>query len=450
MGKAEDILYRAKSVTPDEAVKVVKTGDMIFYSEFVMFPQVLDAALAKRVNELENVEIRGICYTMPSQAILADPEANHIRQGDYYMGTVSRRLYDNGLCDYIPAAYHQGPRMIRKYINNDVAFVKVGPMDERGYFNLGTSNSVTPASLEKAKKVIVEVNHSIPHCLGGNQELIHINNVDMVVDGGSNPLQEVKPAEPTELDHLIARHILKEIPDGACLQFGIGGLPNAVGALLVDSDLKDLGLHTEMLCDSTVDMVEAGKITGSRKNIDKGKMVYSFCMGTKRLYDFVDNNPSCAIYPVNYTNDPRVIALNDRFIAINNAIEVDIYGQVCSESAGFKQKSGTGGQLDFIFGAFNSHGGKGFICMSSTYRDKNGKLNSRITPYLKPGAIVTVPRTITQYVVTEFGCVQLKAESIWRRAELLISIAHPDFRDELIKAAGEQGIWRRCNKQYIV
>jgi acyl-CoA hydrolase len=234
---------------------------------------------------------------------------------------------------------------------------------------------------------------------------------------------------------------MNEIEDGACLQLGIGGLPNVIGSMLAESDLKDLGIHTEMLVDSMVDLYNEGKVTGNCKTIDRFKMVYTFAMGTNKLYEFLHNNPACASYPVNYTNDPRIIAVNSKVVAINNAIEVDLFGQVCSESVGTAHISGTGGQFDFIFGAFNSRGGKGIIGISSTFSDKNGKLHSRIVPTLRPGSIVTVPRSIVQYVATEFGIVQLKGKSTWERTEALISIAHPMFRDELISQARDMKIW---------
>ncbi len=239
---------------------------------------------------------------------------------------------------------------------------------------------------------------------------------------------------------------MDEIEDGSCLQLGIGGLPNVIGAKIADSDLKDLGIHTEMLVDSCVDMYNAGRITGRKKTIDTHKMAYTFAMGTDKLYAFLDNNPMCASYPVSYTNDPRIIGMNAKVIAINNALEVDLFSQVCSESVGTRHISGTGGQLDFIFGAFASRGGKGLICLASTYTDKEGNLQSRIKPTITPGSIVTVPRSITHYVVTEYGIVQLKGKSTWQRADALISIAHPDFRDDLIKFAEEMNIWTRTNK----
>jgi acyl-CoA hydrolase len=230
------------------------------------------------------------------------------------------------------------------------------------------------------------------------------------------------------------------------MQLGIGGMPNAVGAMIAKSDLKDLGIHTEMFVDSFVDMIEAGQVTGAKKNIDKYKVVATFALGSKTTYDYVDNNPRVAFYPVDYTNDPFVIAKNDKVVAINNCVEVDILGQICSESSGTRQISGTGGQLDFTYGAYRSKGGRAFICMSSAYTKKGG-LISRIKATLTPGAVVTVPRTMVHYLVTEYGVVDLKGRTLWERAEAVISIAHPDVRDQLIKEAEEIGVWRRSNKR---
>ncbi len=438
--------YEQKKITAEQAAAMVKSGDKVVYGEFTMFPQALDEALAKRVNDLHDVTVMGVCYTSPPQVVLADPKREHFILTDLHFGVVSRKLHDLNLCNYIPNTYHQGSRIVKKYFNIDVGFYSVGAMDARGYFNLGPSNSVTPAAMEKSKIKIVEVNHTVPVCLGGNQESIHISQVDYVVEGNNIPLRQLTPAMPTENEQKIANLLLNEIEDGACLQLGIGGLPNAVGALIAESNLKDLGIHSEMMMDACVDLYDKGLITGAKKTIDKNKMVYTFALGTQKLYDFLDNNPVCAIYPVNYTNDPRIIALNDKVVAVNNALAIDLFTQVASESVQTRQVSGTGGQLDFIMGAFNSHGGKGIICIDSTYTDKEGNLHSRIMPTLAPGTIVTLPRSLVQYVATEYGIEQFKGKSTYERAEGIIRLAHPQFRDELIKAADEMKIWTRTNK----
>jgi len=435
-----------KLITAEKAASFVKSGDRVFYGEFVLFPEACDEALSRRAEELQNVDVRSVCFTRIPKIIEADPLRKHFILNDYHFGTPSRRLHDQNLCNYIPTAYHQGPGFIEKYTDFDVAYIVTGPMDNRGFFNYGLANSVTTAAIHKARKVVVEINKNVSCCLGGNQESIHLSRVDYVVEGNNSPLAQVPPKESSDVERQIALHIIDEIEDGATLQLGIGGLPNMIGELIADSDLKDLGIHTEMLVDSCVDLYTSGRVTGSKKVIDKYKMAYTFAMGTNKLYDFLHNNPACASYPVNYVNDPSIIAQNNKVVAVNNAIEVDLYSQVCSESVGVHQKSGTGGQFDFIFGAFASQGGKGIISLSSTYTDRDGILHSRIVPFLKPGTIVTVPRSIVQYVATEYGIVQLKSKSTWERAEALISIAHPDFRDELIKKADEMKIWVKTNK----
>lgn len=445
----KDVLteYREKLISAEQAAGLVKSGDRLFYGEFVLFPQTLDEALSKRINELENLDLRGVCLTRIPKIVEADTERRRVILNDWHFGPLSRRLHDEGRCYYIPFTYHQGPRSIRKYREFDVAYITAAPMDKNGYFNFGLANSITGAVLTKTKTIVVEVNRNVPYCYGGNRESIHISKISHIVEGDSNPLAEAKPAVPKPVDIEIANHIMKEIEDGATLQLGIGGLPNLIGQMIAGSDLKDLGIHTEMLVDSCVDLYNAGRITGRKKTVDHFKMTYTFAMGTKKLYDFLDHNPTCASYPVNYVNDPRIIAMNNKVVAINNAIEVDLFGQVCSESVGPEQKSGTGGQLDFIFGAFMSKGGKGIISLASTYTDKAGNLRSRIVPTVQPGSIVTVPRSIVQYVATEFGVVQLKAKSTWERAEALISIAHPQFRDQLVREAQAMKIWARNNRE---
>lgn len=438
--------YVDKRCSAQTVAAQVRSGDHIYFAEFVLKPHSLDAALAQRADELEDVFVDGVCIMSIPKFIEADPHREHFIYDDWHFSAISRQLAERGLCNYIPLSYHQGPRVVRKYKTYDFVFVSAAPMDEHGYFNFGLVNSITSAAITKGKTIVVEVNTSIPRCLGGAQECVHISRVDYIVEGENAALPELRPSAPTDIDVQIAHHIMPEIEDGACLQFGIGGLPNVIGSLIAQSDLKNLGVHTEMIVDSMVDLDLLGKITGGKKTIDRFKIVYTFAMGTKRLYDYLRNNPTFASYPVNYTNDPKIIALNSKVIAIDNAIEVDLFSQVSSESAGSAQITGTGGQLDFIFGAFGSHGGKGIIGLSSTFTDKTGNVHSRIVPTFRPGSIVTVPRSIVQYVATEYGIVQLKGKSTWERAEALIGIAHPMFRDDLIRQAEAMHIWRNRNR----
>lgn len=438
--------YKSKLVRPEVAAGIVKSGDYIYYSEFTLFPEAFDEALAERTEELYDLYLRSTCFTNVPKMVLKDPEKKHIKMHDWHYGVFSRKLHEKGLCSYIPVTYHQGPRIIRKTQCVDVAVVVTAPMDKSGYFNFGISNSVCGSYISKSKKVIIEINENVPYCLGGNFESIHISSVDYIIEGKNKPLLEVPPIPEDEVEVRIAKIIMNEIEDGSTLQFGIGGLPNVIGKMIAESDLKDLAFHSEMMTDSCVDLYYAGKITGRKKAIDHFKMSYTFAMGTKKLYDFLDQNPTCASYPVNYINDPRIICVNPKVMAINNAIEVDLLSQVSSESAGSRHISGTGGQLDFIFGAFNSSGGKGIIALSSTYKEKDGTVKSRIVPTFAPGTVVTTPRSIVHYVATEYGIAFMKGMSTWERAESLINIAHPDFRDELVKEAQKMNLWVRSNK----
>jgi len=439
--------YKSKLVTADEAVKVVKSGDLVHYGEFVMNSHILDAALAKRTDELERVRILTTTCPFPPQTVVNDPERKHFIYSDYHFSGASRKLHDKGLCNYVPITYHEVPYYYyRGYVKPDVALIKVTPPDKHGFVNLSTSNSFTHAFCDASKIVVAEINESVPRCLGGLRETLHVSEIDYFVEGDNKQLINLPELPISDTDKKIASIILEQIKDGDCLQLGIGGMPNAVGAMIAQSDLKDLGVHTEMLVDSFVDMYNAGKLTGLRKQNEKGKLVYTFAMGTNKLYDFLDSNPVCAIYPVDYTNDPDVICQQDNMICINNAVEIDLYGQVASESSGVRHISGTGGQLDFIYGSYKSKGGKGLVCLTSTFKDKEGNLKSRIMPTLTPGATITVPRSINFYVVTEYGIAMLKGKSTWERAEALVNIAHPDLRDELIKAAEANNIWVKTNK----
>ena len=446
MGINEQNLYQQKHVSAEVAAAVVRSGDTVFMGEFVQNVEAFDAALAARCSELQDVNLITTTRLKPLACVEADPSRESFVWNDWHFSGLGRKYAERGLASYIPFSYHQGPKTVRLYESPDVAVAQVTPMDANGFFNFSTSCSMTPDYLRKAKKAILEVNTTVPRCLGGRDEGIHISEIDMVIEGPNTPLVQLPETQASEADMGIAKHVMQLLEDGATIQLGIGALPNIVGSMIAHSDLKDLGVHTEMLADSYVDMYEAGRITGKRKSIDQGKMVYTFAMGSQKLYDFLDNNPAAATYPVDYTNDPCVIGRNPKVFAINNAIEVYLFTQVSSESSGTRQISGTGGQLDFILGAFNSEGGKGLICISSTFKQKDGTLASRIVPTLSAGSVVTCPRSLVHYVVTEYGCAQLKGKSTWQRAEALIAIAHPDFRDQLVKDAAEMGIWRHSNK----
>jgi butyryl-CoA:acetate CoA-transferase len=438
--------YKKRLVTAEEAVKVVKSGDWVEYGQFATQPMLLDKALAARKNELRDVKIRTTTrVTGMPEVVKADPSAEHFRYHSFHFMGVDRRAQEMGNCWYIPILYHEVPSWYRNYMDLDVAMLGTTPMDEHGYFNFGPSCSFSKAITERTKILILEVNPNIPRCLGGREECVHISEVDHIVEADW-PFPEFPFPDPTDLDRKIAALIVNEIEDGACLQIGQGGMPIAVGWLLVESGLKDLGIHTEMFCDCMMGMIDSGKITGAKKTLDKYKIVYTFSLGVKSTYDFLHNNPTCAIYPVSYTNDPAIVSQNDKVISINNCIEVDLFGQVSSESSGPKQLAGTGGQLDFALGAYHSRGGKSFICFGSAY-SKDGTPASRIVPTLKPGTIVTTPRSVVSYLVSEYGIVLMKGKSTWQRAEAIISIAHPDFREGLIKEAEKMGLWTRSSKK---
>jgi acyl-CoA hydrolase len=317
-------------------------------------------------------------------------------------------------------------------------------MDKFGNFNLGPQVADMWGVIRAAKKIVVEVNENMP-VAHGYQTTINIANVDHVVIGSNTPPAELPAKEASEIDKLIAGHVVEKIQDNSTLQLGIGSLPNCIGAMIAESDIKNVNAHTEMLTDAYVDLFEAGKITGN-KPIDRDKIVYTFAGGTKKLYDFIDGNPLCAAAPVDYVNLVETVAKIDNFVSVNSCIAVDLYGQVCSESAGYQQISGTGGQLDFVLGAFQSKGGQSFLCTPSSRVNKKGELESLISAGLAPGSIVTTPRMATNYIVTEYGAANLKGKSTWERAELLINIAHPQFRDQLIKDAEKMGIWKNTSK----
>ena len=441
--------YKSKFKSAEEAVSVVKDGDTVAYSEFAMASMYLDAAFAGRVPGLHGITLRSTTCPFPPKAVLADPKRQHLRYNDWHFSPASRKLCDKGLCRYIPMNYHYGPSAIRQGLIGriNVLMLMVSPPDDEGYVSLGTSSSITPTYLQFSDYVIAEVNENVPRTFCDEQSRVHVSQIDCFVQGPNDPMIEAPTPPANDVDRRIAELVVSLIPDRACIQLGIGAMPNAVGELIAGAGLKDLGVHTEMLCDAYVSMAEAGCITGRYKTTDPGRIVYTFAMGTKKLYDFLDGNPDCLLAPVDYTNDPFLIAQNDNMICLNNAIEVDLYGQTASETSGPRQISGTGGQLDFITGALEAEHGRAFLAMHATFTDRDGNLHSNIIPRFTAGDIITTPRTQAPNIVTEYGIASLPGKTTWQRAEALINIAHPDFRDELIRAAEEQKIWRQSNKR---
>ena len=443
-------VYAQKLTTADRVAALVKDDDWVDYGWAIGTPVSFDAALAKRLPELHGIKFRGGILCHVPEIFKIENQAEHFCWNSWHMGGIERKAVAAGYAYYSPLRYSELPRYYRESPDPlNIAVFVVAPMDSPGYFNLGPCASHLADAARKADKVFVEVNKNMPVCLGGYDNCLHISQVDGIIEGDNPPIDQLGGGgAPTEVDQAVARLVVDRIPNGACLQLGIGGMPNAIGAMIAESDLKDLGVHTEMYVDSFVDMAKAGRITGRCKNIDNGRQVYAFGAGTQKMYDYLDNNPECMSVPVDYTNDVRVISSLDNFISINNAIDVDLYGQVNAESSGTRAISGAGGQLDFVLGAYLSKGGKSFICLSSTFfNKKTGQNESRIRPTLHPGSVVTDTRANTDYLVTEYGVARLKGLTAWERAEALINIAHPDFREQLIADAEKMGLWRKSSKR---
>ena len=424
----------AKTVTAAEAATFVQSGMWIDYGAVLAQPDVFDAALARRKTELHSVKIRACLSTRPRAILEEDPEGAHFFWVNLHFSGYDRRKHDAGIASYLPVNLGEIPDYYRRFIDPvDIVILKTGPMDAAGFFNLGAANLWHRAVIERAKMVIVETSTAVPQACGV-ENVVHISEVDYIIKGDDHPLAELPNPPPTEVDRAVARLILNEIEDGSCLQIGIGGMPNAVCSLLGHSDVQDLGVHTEMLTDGIIDLYRAGRLAGSRKTLNPGKVVYSFALGSRTLYEAVDGNPDFLCCAVDYTNLPHNIMQNDRVVAINNTTQIDLQGQAASESDGHRHISGTGGQLQFVRGAYAAKDGKSFICLASTY-EKRDERRSRIVLNLTRGNIVTTPRSDMMYVVTEYGIVNLKGKSVAERANALISLAHPDFREDLERDA---------------
>ena len=437
-------LYKRKLMTAEEAVRKIHSHDEIVVAVAASEPPGLLSKLHTVKDQVEDVSVVMVLPLGEYDYYMKPEMKGHFMLNAWYYGGGCRKVIGQGTVAYNPTHLHNCMAKRIDVKNPRIFFGTAAPMDKNGCLNLSLGIMVEKDAIENADLVVIEVNENLPRTHGDT--LIHIRDVDVIVEN-HRPVPALPAVVPSEKDKLIGQYIAELVEDGSTIQLGIGGMPNAVGDLIAHSNVRDLGMHTEMLVDAYLTMHEKGKLTNKYKSWDKGKGAWTFCMGSQKLYDWVDRNPSLASYPSNYTNDPKVIAQIDNFISVNNCVEVDLYGQVSSESAGTRQISGTGGQLDFVTGAYLSNGGKSFICFRSAFEDrKTGQAASRVVPALPPSSIVTVPRTQVHYLVTEWGKVNLAGCSTWERAERIISISHPDFRDELIKQAETMKIWRRSNR----
>ncbi len=420
-------------VDAQTAVKLVNSGDRVYVHEAAMAPVSLIEALVARADELHDVEIMHLHTEVP--APYADPKyAGHLRLNALFVGPNARSAVNAGDADYTPVFLSEIPGLIADGpLNADVAFVQLSPPDRHGYCRLGTSIACARSAVDNAKTVIAELNPRVPRTMGNSA--VHISRIAAAVEV-DRPLPVHELSEISETEMMIGHHVAEIIPNGATLQVGIGSIPAAVLRSLTHH--QDLGVHTEMFTDELIELVESGVINNRLKTRFQGRIVTSFASGTQRLFDFVNDNPFVEFHPSNIVNDPAEIRLQRSMVALNSAIEIDLTGQVCADSIGERIFSGIGGQMDFMQGAVRSRGGKAIIALPSTAR---GGETSRIVPRLRPGAGVVTTRGHVQCIVTEYGAVNLRGQSLRKRAELLINVAHPDFRRELRDAAVERKLF---------
>lgn len=424
-------IFRTRTVTPEEAVGSIKSGQRLFLTGNCSVPQKVLAALVNRAPELRSVEIIQV-LTIGGTDYVAPAMEGHLRVNTLFISENVRKAVNEGRVDFTPCFLSEIPLLFKnRHLPLDVALVHVSPPDEHGFCSFGVEVGVTKTAAQAARIVIAEVNPNMPRTLGDS--FIHVSKITHIVPV-DYPLPETPMGDPSDLASRIATHIASLVPDGATLQMGIGGIPDAVLRQLTGH--KHLGVHTEMFSDGIISLVEAGVIDGEMKSLHQGKIIAGFMLGTKKLYDFVHDNPVFEMHPTEYVNDPFVIASNDRMVSINSAIEVDLTGQVCADSIGTRFYSGVGGQVDFIYGASRSNGGVPVIALPATASIK-GELVSKIVSTLKVGAGVVTTRNHVRYVVTEYGVAELYARNIRQRARALINIAAPEFREELEKKAYE-------------
>ena len=449
--------YGNKLATAEQVASLVRDGMWVDYGT-VQAPRAFDRALAKRVGEVKNVKVRALGHLTPLEIMEKDTEAQSFWLGNWHILGWTRKYIAENRGTHIPYNFGESARIYREDLDVDIAVQTVTPMDKHGYFNFGPLCNFKKAVFQKAKMVVVEVVEDMPWCCGGYDECIHISDVDYVIENKTDKLITIPSPVATEVEQKIAGYIADMIPkDGPTIQIGIGGLPDTVLRLLANSGARDIGIHTEMVTEAIMELHESGLITGKKKSFLPEKIVWAFAIGSRKLYDWLDHNPALAMYPVEFTNDPYIIAMNKDLISINACLGVDLQGQVSSESLGTVQYSGTGGQLAFVRGAYyratkgqqalGYPESKSILAFQATYKDKDGNLKSKINPTLPPGEIVTVPRVDVSYLVTEFGVAYLKGLSISERVLAITKLAHPDFRDGLLEEAQKMH-W--LNKQWAL
>ena len=427
-------MYQEKLTTPDKIARQVQSGWLLGMDTATSQTPAIMTAIAEyiRSSDITGVKVQALLDAYPFEFYTDPTLAGKMTGYSWFSSSAARKAVNAGYADIIPAYYRDFPTRIRAEYDYDAVCVEVAPMDRHGYFSLALNGSYIDAMLDKTKRIFLEVNDRQPRGLCGS--LIHISQVDAIVEY-NHDLPVLPPVQLDEVSKTIGGLIAERIPDGACLQLGIGAIPDATGMALKSK--HDLGIHTEMFTDSMVELIECGAVNNSKKQIHRGKTVTTFAFGSQRIYDYIDDNPAVEILPVEYVNDPDVICQNDNMISINAAVEVDLFGQVCAESVGTKHMSGSGGQIDYVRGACQSRGGKSFIAFTSTAK---GGTISKIKPILTPGAVVTTSKNDVDYIVTEYGVAHLRGRSLGERARQLIAIAHPDFRDELTFEAKKRGM----------
>jgi len=422
--------YRRKLTTPEKAVEAIQNDATLIHGLTMAEPPALLSAIAHRLRfgDLKRLKVYSLFPQRYACETLMTPYlSDQVEVYTWFVSGGERNLVQVGLNYFVPNHFHQVPRLINEFIDVDVTVTTVSPMDPSGYFSFGTANDFTSTAARRGKRLIVEVNQNMPRVFGDS--LLHISEVDAIVENHV-PLLEMIPEESTPEDKIIGKAISEMVPDGATIQLGVGSLPNAVAACLMEH--KDLGIHTEVFCPGLVSLIKKGVITGKKKTLHPWKHVFTVAQGDTEMLRFMDDNPAMESYPVSYTNHPAVIAKNDNMISINSVIQVDLLGQCNAEFLAGHQFSGTGGQLDFVRGAFDSRGGKSILAFHATA--KKGEI-SRIVPRFEEGAMITTPRMDTHFLVTEFGVTNLKGKSTRERALSIIELAHPKFRDQLLQEA---------------